>query len=140
MKVSGSVSRKFGAETGNFPAVWEFVSQVLTEYGVDEAVLMQIELGVEEVFVNIASYAYPGTKGEAEVAVSVEDGAAILRFTDSGVAFDPLAAPAPDTDLPAEERQIGGLGIYLVKEMMDDVSYRYEDGKNVLVIKKLLRA
>lgn len=120
--------------------MWEFVSQVLTEYGADDAVLMQIELGVEEVFVNIASYAYPDTEGEAEVEVSVEDGMAILRFTDSGVAFDPVAAPEPDTGLPAEERQIGGLGIFLVKEMMDDVSYSYEEGKNILVIKKRLHA
>ena len=140
MKSSGSISKKFGADTGNFPAVWEFVSQVLTEYGADDAVLMQIELGVEEVFVNIASYAYPDTEGEAEVEVSVEDGMAILRFTDSGVAFDPVAAPEPDTGLPAEERQIGGLGIFLVKEMMDDVSYSYEEGKNILVIKKRLHA
>lgn len=140
MKGSGSVSKKFEADTGNFPAVWEFVSQVLAKYGVDEAVLMQIELGVEEVFVNIASYAYPDTKGEALVEVAVEDDIAVLRFTDSGVAFDPVAAPAPDTGLPAEERQIGGLGIFLVKEMMDDVSYSYEDGRNILFIRKRLHS
>ena len=133
-------TEKFAAKTENFPAVWDFVSGELTAHGVGDVLLMEIELSVEEVFVNIASYAYPDSDGDAVVGVSVNDGAVMLKFEDSGVPFDPIAAPAPDTELPAEERQIGGLGIFLVKKMMDDVSYRYEEGKNILVIKKLLHA
>ena len=97
---------------------------------------MQIDLSIEELFVNIANYAYPEKEGDAEIRISEADGVFSLTLIDSGVPYDPLQKPDPDVTLSAEKRQIGGLGIYLVKKNMDTVSYCYEDGKNVLTITK----
>ena len=101
---------------------------------------MQIELAIEEIFVNIASYAYPSGSGDVTITADVSGVPKTLTvaFQDSGTPFDPLAKEDPDITLPIEQRRIGGLGIFLVKEYMDDVSYRYADGKNILTIKKVL--
>lgn len=101
---------------------------------------MQIDVAVEEVFVNIASYAYaPGT-GEAAISLRLSDDqkTVTIEFQDSGIPFDPLAKADPDVTLSAEERKIGGLGIYMVKKSMDRILYRYENGKNILTIEKNL--
>ena len=100
---------------------------------------MQIEVIVEEVFVNIAHYAYaPGT-GPATVRFRADGaGAAELTFIDRGAPYDPLARPDPDVTLSAEERPIGGLGIFMVKKSMDDMRYAYRDGRNILTIQKRL--
>ena len=99
-------------------------------------------MAVEEIFVNIAHYAYAPGEGEAEIAALVEGDPAelVVEFRDSGVPYDPLAKPDPDVTLSAEERGIGGLGIYMVKKSMDDVQYRHEGGRNILTIRKRLRA
>lgn len=91
-----------------------------------------VEICAEEIFVNIASYAYENEDGIAELAIEMEEGKLMLCFSDCGKQYNPLSREDPDTSLPEQERQIGGLGIYMVKEMMDDVWYRYEDGKNCL--------
>jgi len=97
----------------------------------------QIGIAVDEVFSNIAYYAYhPGT-GFVTVRVAVDEYITI-EFIDSGVAYDPLGAADPDTSLAVEEREAGGLGIFLVKNMMDSVEYRHEEGKNILTIRKRL--
>ncbi len=126
----------FSAKTPELAAVWEFVSSELASHGVPDAEMMRIELAVEEVFVNIASYAYPDGGGDAKVSVAVINDDVTIRFEDRGVPFDPLKADEPDTDASLEEREIGGLGIFLVKEMMDDVRYEYKDGKNILTFSK----
>ena len=89
-------------------------------------------------FSNIASYAYEGGEGKAEIQIFKTDDEITLVFTDEGIAFDPLAKEDPDVTLSAEDRPIGGLGIFIVKKSMDDVSYKRENGKNVLTIKKKL--
>ena len=101
---------------------------------------MQIELAVEEIFVNIAKYAYSPEVGRAKVRVELEQDPlkVIITFIDQGMPYDPLARQDPDLTLPAEERDIGGLGVFLTKKMMDDVSYEYKDGSNVLRLKKRL--
>lgn len=102
---------------------------------------MQMELAVDEIFTNIASYAYaPGT-GEASVRFDFdpEEGTVTVTFTDSGVPYDPLKKEDPDVSLPAEERSIGGLGIFLVKKTMDDMRYEFRNGQNVLTLKKKIR-
>ena len=102
---------------------------------------MQMELAVDEIFTNIASYAYaPGT-GEASVRFDFdpEEGTVTVTFTDSGVPYDPLKKEDPDVSLPAEERSIGGLGIFLVKKTMDDMWYEFRNGQNVLTLKKKIR-
>ena len=99
---------------------------------------MQIALAVEEIFVNIAHYAYAPDKGKATVRVEVSEAPVrvTITFIDSGVPYDPLAKEDPDVNLKAEERKIGGLGIYLTKQVMDDVVYEYKDNQNILTLKK----
>ena len=99
---------------------------------------IQIQIAVEELFVNIAHYAYNPEVGPATVRVDVEDDpiSVVITFIDNGVPYDPLAKDDPDITLSAQERDIGGLGIYMVKMSMDDVSYEYKDGRNILTIKK----
>ena len=99
---------------------------------------MQIDIAVEEIFVNIARYAYtPGT-GDAVILVDADalNRSVTVEFRDRGIPFNPLAKADPDITLAAEERQIGGLGIYMVKKSMDDVRYVYKDGQNVFMFTK----
>lgn len=128
------------AETEQMDRINDFIGGELESCGCSAKAQMQVALAVEEIFVNIASYAYHPEKGEAEVSVdAVGDPPTVtIRFLDRGKPFNPLEKPDADVTLPAEERGIGGLGILLVKKNMDDVSYSYEDGKNVLTIRKKL--
>ena len=99
---------------------------------------MHLEVAFEEIFVNIAHYAYGNKTGQVEILFDRTDDDLKITFIDSGKPYDPLAKPDPDTTLSAELRQIGGLGIFLVKKYMDDVAYEYRDGKNIFsMIKKL---
>lgn len=128
------------AKTENLEEVLGFVDRHLETMDCSTKVSVQIDVAVEELFVNIAHYAYsPGT-GSATIGVEIlKDPAAIaITFTDRGKPFDPLAKEDPDITLSAEERQIGGLGIYMVKKSMDEVVYEYKDGQNILRIKKNL--
>lgn len=96
----------------------------------------QICLALEEAFVNVAAYAYPQTDGETELRIQCGDNYAELTLSDSGIPFNPLENDDPDITLSAEKRKIGGLGIFMVKKIMDEVSYSYSDGKNILTMKK----
>ncbi|MBQ7247380.1 MAG: ATP-binding protein [Lachnospiraceae bacterium] len=100
---------------------------------------MQIDVAVDELYSNIARYAYPDGDGTVTVHLEAEESPASysITFIDSGVPFDPLAQTEPDTSLDADSRPIGGLGILLVRRTMDEVTYCYKDGKNVLRIKKI---
>lgn len=100
---------------------------------------MQIDVAVDEVFANIANYAYEGAKGGAVVSFEAQDDprGAVITFVDRGVPFNPLESKDPDTSLSAEERQIGGLGIFLVKKTMDEMRYERRGEENVLRITKL---
>ena len=120
--------------------VQNFVSQELEEQGCSMKVMMQIEIAVEEIYVNIVHYAYNPEIGKATIRCEVTEDPmqVIIQFMDSGVPFDPLAKEDADITLSAEERQIGGLGIFMVKKSMDEVSYEYKEGKNVLTIRKVL--
>lgn len=116
--------------------VQDFVNAELEAHDCNMKAQMQIEIAVEELFVNIAHYAYPEGKGDAEIRVSVEDGVASITFCDHGFPYNPLAREDPDVTLTAQERKIGGLGIYMVKKSMDDMLYEYTDHQNILTIKK----
>ena len=124
------------AVTDQLDEVTAFIDAFLEERGCSMKTQMQIDLSVEEVFVNIANYAYPDKEGDAQIRLSEADGVVTLVFTDSGIPYDPLQREDPDVTLSAEERKIGGLGILLVKKNMDEVSYSYENGRNVLNLKK----
>ena len=104
----------------------------------DEDLRFKIELSVEEAVENVVQYAYEGGIGWLEAGTSLDDQSLILtiELRDAGVPFNPLEKDDPDITLPADERPVGGLGIYLCKRMMDSISYKYEDGNNVLVMKK----
>ena len=128
------------AEIANLDAVNEFIFGQLAPYELPKSTLFQIRLAVEEIFVNISSYAYDPSVGPAEVSCEVlEDPLrVVIQFLDHGKPFDPLAQEDPDTSEEGLLAREGGLGILLVKESMDEVSYRYEGGANILtVIKKL---
>ncbi len=128
---------KVKASDDNMQAVNDFVHSVLPS-GCDPMVLNQIDLAVEEIFVNIAHYS--GSE-EAEISADLSysgDDKVLVRivFCDSGIKFNPLAKADPDITLSAEERNIGGLGIFLTKKFMDSVEYEYKNGKNCLKIIK----
>ncbi len=121
-------------------AVMEFVDEVLERGDCPLEIRTLIDVAVEEIFVNIASYAYTSDKGVAELNAGFEGEPrrAVITFKDSGVPYDPLENPDPDISLSAEERSVGGLGIFLVKQIMDKVGYRYENGQNILTLEKRL--
>jgi len=126
------------AVTENVGAVTEFVNEQLERLGCPPRAQMQVDVAVDELFGNIAHYAYaPGTGPAAVRVESSEDPpAVVITFIDKGVKFDPLSQEDPDITLPLEEREAGGLGIYMVKRTMDEISYEYRDGQNILKIRK----
>ena len=126
------------ASVENTPAVIDFVNELLEEAGCSMKIEAQIDVAVDELFSNIALYAYAPSSGAATVQVEFrgEPPAAVITFIDRGVPFDPLKKTDPDVTLSAEERKIGGLGIYIVKKSMDNMEYEYRDGQNILKITK----
>ena len=126
------------ANQNNLYAVNEFVNAKLDEVECLPQTRMQIELAVEEIFINIASYAYRPDEGPVTIQVTVEEAPirVILTFIDKGKPFDPLAKKDADLSLPPEESEIGGLGIFLVKKTMDSVKYEYRNGQNILTVVK----
>ena len=118
--------------------VLAFVEENLEKNDCPMKVLMQVQIAVEEIFVNIAHYAYGSEQGTATIRAEVggDPLQVIITFIDQGVPYDPLQKEDPDVTLSAEDRQIGGLGIFMVKKSMDDVKYEYSDGKNILTISK----
>ena len=129
------------AKVENIEAVTAFVDEQLNLLDCPLKAQMQINIAIDELFGNIAHYAYNPDVGDATVRVEVleEPLSVVITFIDKGVPFDPLKADEPDTTLSAGERAIGGLGIFMVKKTMDSVRYRYENGENVLTIRKALR-
>ena len=128
------------AKRENLTEVQAFVDEQLEEVGCPMAAQISIDIAVEELFVNIASYAYEHGEGVAVVQVTVHEEplSVEITFIDNGKQYDPLAKADPDTTLSIKERKKGGLGIFMVKKSMDNVSYEYKDGKNILTIKKNL--
>ena len=128
------------ATVENIETVTDFVNEQLEALACPRKTQMQLDVAIDELFSNIAHYAYKPEIGEATVRVEVteEPLAVIITFIDNGVPYDPLAKEDPDITLSAEEREIGGLGIYMVKKTMDDITYEYKDGQNILKIKKRL--
>ena len=128
------------AKTTNIEAVTDFVNEQLEALDCPMKAQMQIDIAIDELFGNIAHYAYNPEIGQATVRVEVVEDplSVVITFIDNGVPYDPLAKADPDTTLSAEEREIGGLGVYMVKKSMDDITYEYKDGHNILSIKKKL--
>lgn len=128
------------ATVENIGTVTDFVNEQLEVLNCPMKAQMQIDMAIDELFGNIAHYAYHPAVGSATVRLEVmeEPLAVIVTFIDRGIPYDPLKTPDPDITLSAEDRQLGGLGIYMVKKAMDEISYEYRDGKNILSIMKKL--
>lgn len=124
----------------SIPVITEFVDGQLEQYGCPMKAQVQIDIAIDELFGNIVHYAYHPGVGPATVRVEVlEDPlAVVITFIDQGVPYDPLSKADPDVTLSAEEREIGGLGIYIVKKNMNEITYEYKDGRNILKIRKEL--
>ncbi len=132
---------KIKASIENLEQVIAFVDEELEKNDCAMKTQIQIDVAVEEIFVNIASYAYQPGEGDATIMIEVvqDPARAEITFIDTGMEYDPLKKEDPDITLSAEERQIGGLGIFMVKKSMDSMEYEYRDGRNILTIRKNLR-
>jgi len=131
---------KLTATVESLDEVLAFIDAELESVDCPMKVQMQLDVAVEELYVNIAHYAYaPGT-GEATVSIDITQDPlnVTITFKDSGILFDPTAKADPDVTLSAQERQIGGLGIYMAKKGTDEMKYEYKDGQNILSISKKL--
>ena len=124
------------AKLEGMDVVLGFVSYLLDLNGAAPKARKQLRMAMEELYVNVALYAYAGGDGWAELRGDVEGGIATFRLIDAGKPFDPLAKEDPDIELSGEERGIGGLGIFMVKSMVDEINYEYSDGCNRLTLRK----
>ena len=128
------------AVVDNLDAVNSFVHKSIEQFEVSKRTLMQLDLVIEEIFVNVASYAYAPNTGSVKILIEVKEEplTVSLTFIDSGVPYNPLEKSDPDINLSVDDRQIGGLGIFLTKNLVDDISYKFIDGQNILQLTKSL--
>ncbi len=117
----------------NLDQVTDFIDNHLSERGVSNKLIFKVNMAIDEIYSNIARYS---GATEARVGCNVSENKVSLRFVDNGSPYDPTVKEDPDTTLSAEEREIGGLGIYMVKKIMDEISYEYKDGRNILILEK----
>lgn len=126
------------ADISNLGQVLSFADGILEQSGCPIKTRMQIDVAIEEIFVNIAHYAYPGGEGNAVIEVEADSSAknVLIVFEDNGIPYNPLEKDDPDISLSADDRPVGGLGIFMVKKTMDGMSYEYKDNRNRLTIVK----
>ena len=124
-------------DINTIPQLNEFIDTVCEELEIDMALAMSLNLAMEEAVVNVMDYAYPeGTEGEVDIEAIADETQLHFTISDRGKPFDPTAKEEVDTTLSAEERPIGGLGIHLIRQLMDNISYERKDGKNILRLSK----
>ncbi len=130
--------RTFPADDKFLNEVIVFLEEELAKADASTKITMQMDVCIEEVFVNVSHYAYGGNYGEVdfEIIHKPDDDIVTFVFSDKGIPFDPLKEEDPDITLSANEREIGGLGIFICKKIMDDIHYEYIDGRNVLTLVK----
>ena len=128
------------ARRKNIPLIIDFVNRELESLGCSRKTEAQIDIAIDELYSNIANYGYEEDDGQVTVTLDTDSvpRTVTISFTDEGKPFNPLERADPDVTLSAKDRKIGGLGIYMVKKSMDDVSYEYKAGKNILTIRKTL--
>lgn len=124
------------ADIEQVPCVTEILDKFVTGYNCPIKLRQQLELALEEAFVNIARYAYPDTEGDVQISLSATAREMIIILEDGGIPFNPLEREAPDITAPGEKRKVGGLGILMIKKNVDTLDYRYENNRNILTIKK----
>lgn len=126
------------ATLANLEKLIDFAVGCAKKLGFEGQSLSDIRLASEEALVNVINYAYPSKEGNIEVSCEDMSGKGLkLEIKDSGIAFDPLSLPTPDLTLPMEQRKIGGMGIFMIRKVMSSVTYRRENGKNILTLTKL---
>ncbi len=118
----------------NYSALSDWFNKITASWNLSDGLINKTNVCLEEIFVNIASYAYKGKEGVVEVSTDKKDGEIILIFKDKGVAYNPLEREDPDITLSLEDRPIGGLGIFIVKELAKKVEYKRTDNENILKI------
>ncbi len=125
------------ARIDQIPVVTDFVQSNLERSDCSPVKISKVCIVLDEILNNISSYAYGKETGEVTVRLSIEDfpKSCSISFVDNGIQFNPLEKASPDTSLSLEEREIGGLGIHIVKKLMDSVAYEYKDGQNILTVK-----
>ena len=117
----------------------DFVDAIAEEASIDSSLAMSLNLALEEAVTNVVMYAYPaGDEGDVDIVAELSDGSLLFTISDKGIPFDPTKKEDADITLGVEERQIGGLGIFLVRQLMDTVEYERKDGYNILTMKKKL--
>jgi len=126
------------ATLNNYEHFITFIESQLTDVQIMDSDKRKVLTACEELIVNIVNYAYPNNKGNLEIIFKKKSQDVTIIFIDSGMKFNPLAKPDADTTLSVEEREIGGLGIFMVKKLMDDISYVYKENKNHLTVTKHL--
>ncbi len=138
-KDEANMEKVFEANVDRLHEVLAFAEEAMEAHGADMKAMMAVTLSLEELFVNIAHYAYPDGKGDAKVSLDFDDDSVEVTLTDSGIDFDPLQNIDPDIHAELEQRDIGGLGIFMVKKYMDECRYRRENGKNIFTMRKVIR-
>lgn len=122
------------------PRLATFIEEIAENHAIDMATSMNLNLAMEEAVVNVMNYAYPKESvNNIDITAEVNDGEIAFSIADSGIPFDPTQKGEPDLSLDAEDRPIGGLGIHLVRQLMDTLDYRYENGHNILTLKKRIK-
>ena len=122
------------ADNKNYSALVKGLNEFCEKENLDIKTSQKLELVVEEIFANVASYAYPNGKGKFDISVLKDGNVVTLKFEDEGIKYNPLENGDPNINLPTNERQIGGLGIYMVKNTVQSAEYIYEDNKNILIL------
>lgn len=130
------IEKIYDAVDENLHPLLSTIEEELDNHGCNLKTQMLISVMVEEIFINIAHYAYDDSVGKATIIIDFENDDVLITFIDEGKEFNPLTKEDPDVSLKAEDREIGGLGIYMVKKSMDDVTYKRENNKNILTIRK----
>lgn len=127
----------FPAELENLESMLKFIRTSARKLNFSDKEINQIQIATEEALVNVISYAYPDGYGGIDITCSIEEGKRlVIQIIDCGVAFDPLSLPDPDIEAPIEEREIGGLGVYMMRNIMDEVHYKRSGDRNILILIK----
>ncbi len=138
--MAGRFAFTIDAEIKSIPVVADGIEDYLVSAGVNPAIVPDLELAVDEVMTNIIMHGYRGRAGTIQITCSIGDGSVKVEIRDRAPAFNPLSVKDPDISADLAQRAVGGMGIYLVRKVMDAVSYEYRDGENVLTLEKKVPA
>jgi serine/threonine-protein kinase RsbW len=125
-----------GSDIAEIPKVSAWLEEVMRGSGFSEEAILDTQLAVEEAITNVIVHGYKEPGGVVEITSHVNSDRVKVEIADTAPRFDPLSMPVPDLDGSIEERRIGGLGVFLIRQVMDGVSYRYENGRNILLMTK----